>query len=223
MLRALKAALDGTRDASASGGDAGIDGDIVVLAADAVPAGDWLRELAAAAARDPRAGSLVPWSNRDELAAFPSLRAPNALPLPDDGDAIAHAAAALAGEDATPALPPAAGACLFLSREAVAATGGLDHATFRGEAGLDDLCRRADALGWRHALCGHAYVGRQDASLPRDPDARDDRARLFARWPDQQERLARAFLDDPLRALRERLQARLDALAARGPQRDLFS
>jgi hypothetical protein len=105
----------------------------------------------------------------------------------------------------------------------VAATGGLDHATFRGEAGLDDLCRRADALGWRHALCGHAYVGRQDAPLPRDPEAREDRARLFARWPDQQERLARAFLDDPLRALRERLQSRLDALAARGPQRDLFA
>jgi hypothetical protein len=66
-------------------------------------------------------------------------------------------------------------------------------------------------------------VARQDAALPRDPDARDDRPRLFARWPDQQERLARAFLDDPLRALRARLAAGLGALAARGPQRDLFA
>jgi hypothetical protein len=59
--------------------------------------------------------------------------------------------------------------------------------------------------------------------LPSDPDARDDRGRLFGRWPDQQERLARAFMDDPLRALRERLAAALGALAARGPQRDLFA
>jgi GT2 family glycosyltransferase len=237
MLRAVQAALDGDAASDGDARDAARDdgriaGDIVLLAADAVPTGDWLRKLAAAAAREPRAGSLVPWSNRDEIAAFPSLRAPNALPVAEDRDAIAQAAAALAGEDLAgddlagyelaPALPPATGACLFLRRDAVAAVGGLDHATFRGEAGFDDLCRRADALGWRHVLCAGAYVGRQDAPLPRDPEARDDRARLFARWPDQQARLARAFLDDPLRGLRDRLQARLDADAARGPQRDLF-
>lgn len=223
-LRALQAMID-PRAAQAAGvpADDVAGGDVVVLAADAVPAGDWLRELAAAAQRDPHAGSLVPWSSRDELAAFPQLREPNALPVGADRDAIAEAATSLDGDDPLPALPAAIGACVYLRRAAMAAAGGLDVDSFRGEAGLDDLCRRADALGWRHALCGRAYVARQDEALPRDDEARGDRARLLARWPDQQERLARAFLDDPLRELRARLQARLDAQAARGPQRDLFS
>jgi len=50
----------------------------------------------------------------------------------------------------------------------------------------------------------------------------DDLSVLVARWPDYQEQVARFILSDPLRALRERLQARMDELAKSGPQRDLF-
>jgi hypothetical protein len=214
-LAAVQAVLDDTDDASAAG-------DLVVLASDAVPAGPWLAQLAAMAAREPRAGSLVPWSNRDELASFPDARAPNALPGAADADAIAEAAAAL---DDAPLqdLPPAAGACLYLRRDALRAVGGLDGATFRGMRGLDDLCRRASALGWRHGLCPRAWVGRQDDALARDPAAAEDLPRLLARWPDHQERIARCFLDDPLRALRERLREAIARRAAGGPQRDLFA
>ena len=51
----------------------------------------------------------------------------------------------------------------------------------------------------------------------------DNLSRLLARWPDYHERVARFILQDPLQPLRERLQARLDALARSGPQRDLFA
>ena len=210
-VRALQMVLDD--DASASG-------DVVVLSVDAIPSSGWLEALAACAARAPAVASLVPWSNRDELTAFPQLREAN--PLPADPDAIVAAAAGL--HDVGPIdLPPASGACLWLRRAALAVVGGVDAGSFRGPSGFDDLCRRAVALGWRHALCPTAFVARQDAALARDPEAADDRGRLHARWPDQQERIARCFLDDPLRELRARLQARIVELAAAGPQRDLFA
>lgn len=211
-VRAVQAVLE---DASLAA-----DADIVVLGADAIPGSAWLEALAACAARAPEFASLVPWSNRDELAAFPSLREAN--PLPADPDAMALAASGLRDE-AVPELPPAAGACLYLRRAALRAVGGLDAGSFRGTAGFDDLCRRAVAMGWRHGLCASAYVGRQDDALGSDPAASEDRSRLHARWPDQQERIVRSFLDDPLRALRGRLQARLEHLASSGPQRDLFA
>ena len=194
--------------------------DLVVLNADAIPGSGWLEALAACAAGTPELASLVPWSNRDELTAFPSLREPN--PLPIDADVIAVAAAGLHGLGPID-LPPSSGACLWLRRAALAGVGGVDAGSFRGPSGFDDVCRRAAALGWRHALCPTAYVARQDAELAPDPDAAGDRGRLHARWPDQQEQIARCFLDDPLRELRVRLQARIAGLAAAGPQRDLFA
>ena len=195
-------------------------GDVVVLSADAIPGLSWLQALAACAARAPDVASLVAWSNRDELTAFPSLREPN--PLPVDADVIAVAAAGFRDLDPID-LPPASGACLWLRRVALAGVGGLDAGSFRGPSGFDDVCRRAAALGWRHALCATAYVARRDAELAPDPDAASDRGRLHARWPDQQAQIARCFLDDPLRELRVQLQARIVELAAAGPQRDLFA
>ena len=46
--------------------------------------------------------------------------------------------------------------------------------------------------------------------------------RLLARWPDYNERIARFIMADPLAPLRIRLVERMQALAASGPQRDLF-
>ena len=46
--------------------------------------------------------------------------------------------------------------------------------------------------------------------------------RLLALWPDYNERIARFIMADPLAPLRIRLIERMQALAASGPQRDLF-
>ena len=210
-VRALQAVLED---------DSSGFGDVVVLSADSIPGSGWLEALAACAAGTPELASLVPWSNRDELTAFPSLREPN--PLPVDPDVIGVAAAGLHGL-APIDLPPSSGACLWRRRAALAGVGGVDAGSFRGPSGFDDVCRRTAALGWRHALCPTAYVARQVAEPAPDPDAAGDRGRLHARWPDQQEQIARCFLDDPLRELRARLQARIVELAAAGPQRDLFA
>ncbi len=215
VLRALKALLDDSDSVAA-------DADVVVLGADAITCPSWLQSLATCAGSAPDVFSLVPWSNRDELAAFPQLRAPNPRPTQSDGDAIAAAARALAIEPPLD-FPPSIGACIYLRRAALDQVGGLDSNSFHGSAGLDDVCRRASALGWRHALCPSAYVARQDDELPRNPESGDDRDRLLARWPDQRERIARCFLDDPMRGLRAKLQGEIDRIAAGGPQRDLFA
>ena len=116
---------------------------------------------------------------------------------------------------------------MFVRRAALRALGGFDAATFGAGYGEEnDFGLRAAAMGWRNVLCPTAYVvhhgGASFGPLGMAPNG-DGLARLLARWPDYHERIARFILDDPLRPLRERLDARLAALAASGPQRDLFA
>ncbi len=47
--------------------------------------------------------------------------------------------------------------------------------------------------------------------------------RLSVRWPAWHARLANFLMDDPIRALRGQLDARLAALDSGSPQQDLFA
>ncbi|MGL6290776.1 MAG: glycosyltransferase family 2 protein [Silanimonas sp.] len=198
------------------------DADVVLLNSDTEPAGDWLRRLAAAAAADAGIASLTPWSNNGEIVSFPNFVSPN--PLPDDPDAIARAASRIVPR--YPTLPTAVGFCMFLRRAALRAVGGFDAETFgKGYGEENDWCLRAEAHGWRHALCDDAYVAHRGhasfAATGLAPGGENLR-RLNARWPGYNERIARFILDDPLRADRERLGDALAMLATESPQGDLF-
>lgn len=199
------------------------DDDVVLLNADAVPAGDWLGAIARCAASDARIASITPWSNNAEICSVPHFCEPN--PVPGDAGAWA-AAAATAGVPEYPELPTAVGFCLYLRRAALRRLGGFDADTFGAGYGEEnDWCLRAAAMGWRNVLCDDAYVvhvgGASFGPLGQGPGG-DNLARLLARWPDYNERVARFILADPLRPLRERLLARLEAMSRGGPQRDLF-
>jgi hypothetical protein len=98
--------------------------------------------------------------------------------------------------------------------------GGLDAASYGSwHAALVDLSLRLAGLGWRNALCETAYVARLDEGLPYDGDM----DALAARWPAWHARLAQFLMDDPLRALREQLQASVDGVGPPTPQRELFA
>ena len=198
------------------------DADVVLLNSDAEPAGDWLPRLAAGLAADPRIASLTPWSNNGEIVSFPLFVSPN--PPPDDADAIARAASRLVPR--YPDLPTAVGFCMLLRRAALCAVGGFDAETFgKGYGEENDWCLRAEAHGWRHALCDDAYVAhRGHASFAATGTAPggENLRRLNARWPGYNERIARFILDDPLRADRGRLADAIAMLAAESPQGDLF-
>lgn len=198
------------------------DDDVVLLNSDTVVTAGWLRRLAGCAATDPAIATVTPWSNNAEICSFPRFCEDN--PPPDDADAVAEAAAGL---DAAPVdLPTAVGFCMYVRRAALRQLGGFDADTFgRGYGEENDFCLRAAAMGWRNVLCPQAYVvhrgGASFGPLGLAPNG-DNLARLLARWPDYNERVARFILADPLAPLRARLNERIAQQAARGPQRDLF-
>ena len=198
------------------------DADVVLLNSDTEPAGDWLSRLATGLAADARLASLTPWTNNGEIVSYPNFVSPN--PLPDDPEGLARAAARLTPR--YPTLPTAVGFCMAVRRAALRAVGGFDAETFgKGYGEENDWCLRAEAHGWRHALCDDAYVVHRGhasfAGTGLAPGGENLR-RLNARWPGYNERIARFILDDPLRPDRERLAQALAMLAATGPQGDLF-
>ena len=199
------------------------DDDVVLLNSDTVTTPGWLQQIARCADSDPRIATITPWSNNAEICSFPRLCQDN--PAPDHPDAIAEAAATLSPGD-YPELPTAVGFCMYLRRAALRQLGGFDAETFgRGYGEENDFSLRAAAMGWRNVLCVTAYVvhvgGASFSALDLAPGG-DNLARLLARWPDYNERVARFIMADPLAALRLQLLERIRAMAAAGPQRDLF-
>ena len=198
------------------------DADLVLLNSDTVTTAGWLERIARCAASDPRIATITPWSNNAEICSFPRFCEDN--PVPEQPESLAEAAAGL--EPHYPELPTAVGFCMYLRRDALVRLGGFDAATFgRGYGEENDFCLRAAAMGWRNVLCDTAYVvhrgGASFGPVGLAPNG-DNLARLLARWPDYNERIARFIMADPLRPHRLRLQERIEALARSGPQRDLF-
>ena len=199
------------------------DHDLVLLNSDTVATAGWLQQIARCAASDARIATITPWSNNAEICSFPRFCQDN--PAPEHPEAIAEAAASLSPPE-YPELPTAVGFCMYLRRAALRQLGGFDAETFgRGYGEENDFCLRAAAMGWRNVLCDTAYVvhagGASFAPLDLGPGG-ENLQRLLARWPDYNERVARFIMADPLAPLRLRLLERMQALAAAGPQRDLF-
>ena len=197
--------------------------DVILLNSDTVATRGWYEALVACAQSDPRIGTITPWSNNAEICSFP--RFCEAAPLPEAPDLLAEAAAALGPGDYVD-LPTGVGFCMYVRRALLRAVGGFDQATFgRGYGEENDLCLRAAAHGWRNVLCHTAYVGhRGGASFAAEGHrpGGENLMRLNARYPAYNRIVAEFIMHDPLRPLRERFAARIDA-ARRFEQRDLFA
>jgi GT2 family glycosyltransferase len=197
--------------------------DVVLLNSDTVATVGWLARIAACADSDARIATITPWSNNAEICSFPRFIEAN--PVPDDADRIAEAAAS-AGPPVYPELPTAVGFCMYVRRAAWTQCGGFDAATFgRGYGEENDFSLRVAGMGWRNVLCDTAYVvhagNASFGPLGQGPGG-DNLARLNARWPDYNQRIAQFIMADPLRPLRDRLQARLEAMDHGHGQMALF-
>jgi len=177
------------------------DEDVVVLAADAIPAPGWLAQLSACFARDPAIASATPWCNAGEAAAWP--RVGDIAPVPTDLERIAQACAAMPPRH--PELPAAVAHAVLLRGSARKRTGGLDGASYGSwYAALVDLSLRLAGMGWRNVLCETAFVARGGEGTPADGDLDV----LAARWPGWHPRLAEFLMQDPVAALRDELSRR---------------
>lgn len=190
--------------------------DVVVLAPDVRPVPGWLLQLQACLQRDPTIGTATPWSNAGETVAWPLLRAHQ--PPPADAARMAAAASRLSPQH--PELPTAGTHAVLLRAAPRARAGELDGESFASwAAALTDYSLRLAALGWRNALCETTFVARDAPAQYGEGDGET----LSARWPDYAPRLARFFMHDPLREVRQHLQALYDAAGADAVQDDLFA
>ena len=173
--------------------------------------------MSACLARDAAIGTATPWCNAGEAAAWPRLG--EVAPPPSTAGLATLARAAGAMPPRHPELPAAIGHAVLLRGSARARAGGLDAASYGAwTTALVDLSLRLAGQGWRNVLCETAFVACAAEGVPADGDL----DLLAARWPAWHPRLARFLMDDPLRAVRDALAARLAAVED-GTQADLFA
>ena len=188
--------------------------DAVLLNSDTVVSPGWLENLVACGNSDPRIATITPWSNNAEICSFPDFCRANPMPSGEELIALGRAANGLKHE--TPIdLPTGVGFAMWVRREAWDQLGGFDQATFgKGYGEENDFCFRAAGHGWRNVLCPSAYVAHQGHASFGDTGHRpggENLARLCARYPDYNARIA-SFIDaDPIRPLREKFSAALRA------------
>lgn len=183
-------------------------GDALLLNADTEVTPGWLPRLRAALHSDPRVATVTPFSNNAEICSWPEFC--RAAPVPADPERIARACA-LAGPPEYPELPTAVGFCMLIRRAALDQLGDFDQATFgRGYGEENDFCLRVAGHGWRNVLADDCYVvhagGGSFAPLGLKPGG-DNLARLLARYPGYNARVAAFIAADPLAARRTRIAA----------------
>lgn len=194
------------------------DRDVVLLNSDTEVAPGWLDRIAACAARDPRAGTVTPFSNNATICSYPRFAQPNALP---EGTSTARLDAAFARANAGEAveIPTAVGFCMFIARRCLDEVGFFDEEAFgRGYGEEVDFCMRASRAGWRHWLAADTFVFHEgEVSFGGGAQEIRDRAQAIvdSRYPEFQDRVRAFVAGDPPRPARERATAALSSLPAR--------
>jgi len=178
--------------------------DVVLLNSDTEVANDWLDRLLAVADRDPRIGTVTPFSNNASICSYPRMLAANPLP---SGWTVAEMdrlfAAANTGK--SPELPVGVGFCLFIRRQCLVEVGAFDTANFAlGYGEENEFCMRARRHGWRHVLAADTFVYHKGAVSFGDSAPLQSAAtqRLHELHPEYARLAGHFILQDPLRVLR---------------------
>jgi GT2 family glycosyltransferase len=199
------------------------DRDVVLLNSDTEVADGWLDRLAACAGREPRAGTVTPFSNNATVCSYPRFAAPNALPA-GMTTASLDALFARANAGRSVDLPTAVGFCMFIRRACLAQVGPFDEAAFgRGYGEEVDFCLRASQAGWRHLLAADTFVYHEgEVSFGGGATAIRERAQAIIdeRHPEFQPRLAEFLKREPARPRRRAVD--IERLRAEARPRVLF-
>lgn len=182
--------------------------DVVLLNSDTeVPSG-WLERLQRCAYAADRVATATPFSNNATICSYPHFCQSSELP---EGMSLAALDALFAEANAagTQELPTCVGFCVYIRRDALDELGLFDEEAFgRGYGEENDFSRRAAARGWSNRLCADLFVYHQGgASFGDDSQAlmAAGNARLLERFPDYPDIIADFVADDPLLAMRQRV------------------
>ncbi|OJU25277.1 MAG: glycosyl transferase [Nitrobacter sp. 62-13] len=182
-------------------------GDVVLLNSDTIVPPGFIERLAAAAHSAPNIGTVTPLSNNGDIFSFPTPNDLNPMQSYESTLEIDRIASIANAGDVTD-VPSGIGFCLYITRDCLAAIGGLSENFERGYLEDVDLCLRARAKGFRNVCATSVYVGHHGSKSFRH-EKRSLVLRnleiLDRRFPDYR-RECRAFeVADPLRAARARL------------------
>ncbi|MET1079732.1 MAG: glycosyltransferase [Pseudomonas sp.] len=133
------------------------EGDVVLLNADTEVAPRWLDKLSRAAYSRAHVGTVTPFSNNASICSLPFVdQAGLQVSL---GTEYLDQAAERINPQCYVELPTGVGFCLYVTRDCLAAIGGLDAAIFgRGYGEETDFCCKALRKGFVHLLACDTYV-----------------------------------------------------------------
>ncbi len=180
--------------------------DVVLLNADTVVSDGWLDRLRAAATRDPRVGTVTPFSNNGEICTMPTIC--TCLPVADLALArTVDAACAAHNAGRSVDLPVGVGFCLYLRRQCLDDVGLFDEVTWgKGYGEETDLCLRAAARGWRNILAADCFVvhrGQVSFGPQKLDRIRESAGKILRRHPYYDDHIQRFIRADPARPLRQ--------------------
>jgi GT2 family glycosyltransferase/glycosyltransferase involved in cell wall biosynthesis len=182
--------------------------DVVLLNSDTEVAAGWLDRLRAHALRDPRIGTITPFTSNGTILGYPRPHVANRIPAGESTASLdARFAAANAGEAID--IPTAVGFCMYVTRRCIDAVGVFDVERYGAGYGEEvDFCMRAARAGFRNVAAADVFVRHvgevsfRDAGLER---RRRAQAIVDALYPEFQPRLREFLARDPLAASRRRV------------------
>jgi GT2 family glycosyltransferase/glycosyltransferase involved in cell wall biosynthesis len=195
--------------------------DAVLLNSDTRVFPGWLAALRAAAHGAPNIGTATPISNDATIFTYPDPANPAAMPTPEEGAAIARAAAR-ATKRVSVDVPTGHGFCLYIRADCLHRTGLLRAGLFaQGYGEENDFCERARARKFRHVAVPGVYVahhGGVSFGAAKEHLLRRNVEVLHQLHPTYADRINAFIAADPLAPSRRRIdQVRLrEAVAATG-------
>jgi GT2 family glycosyltransferase/glycosyltransferase involved in cell wall biosynthesis len=186
--------------------------DVVLLNSDTEVAAGWLDRLRAHALRDPRIGTITPFTSNGTILGYPRPHVANPLPFGESTASLdARFAAANAGEAVD--IPTAVGFCMYVTRRCIESVGVFDVARYGTGYGEEvDFCMRAVRAGLRNVAAADVFVRHvgevsfRDAGVER---RRRAQAIVDQLYPEFQPRLREFLARDPLAPMRARVDRSL--------------
>ncbi len=183
-------------------------GDVILLNSDTVVCDDWALRLQSVAYSARDVATVTPLSGNGELLSHPRpmQAAPQSASLAPLLDRLCRKSKAKPVE-----IPTGVGFCLFIRADARQAAGDIDEVTFgRGYAEETDYCLRLSCTGWRHLAAPNVFVGHEGGAsfgAERSLLAARNVQTIYAKYPEHSDEYASWLASDPLKAVRNDLQA----------------